>query len=141
MTYKNFSYYHIHHGLTQEKFGRKEARLAPLTPLPTILSKTTFALFCPPEKSFRNSLHNFYGSEDPDSLFRFLPLPGFPSLIRPRLLPISNYASASPFWKSTGSHRFPNTPSCLSEVFLSNSRQWYWFRLHDLNKTFSHRYI
>ena len=28
MTYKQFSYYHIHHGLTKEKFGREEVRLA-----------------------------------------------------------------------------------------------------------------
>ena len=38
--------------------------------------------------------------------YRFL---GPPSLITPHLLPISNYASASPFWESTGSYRFPNT--------------------------------
>ena len=57
---------------------------------------------------------------------------GSPSLITPHLFPISNYASASPFWKSTGSYRFPNTPFCLTQVCLSSSRQW--FRLHDLNE-------
>ena len=29
-------YNHFHHGLTQEKFGSEEVRLAPLVPLPTI---------------------------------------------------------------------------------------------------------
>ena len=33
---------------------------------------------------------------------------GSSSLITPHLLPISNYASASLFWKSTGSYRFSN---------------------------------
>ena len=43
--------------------------------------------FCSPGKLFCNSPHNVFGSEDSDSLFYFLPLPGFPS---------SNYdASAS----------------------------------------------
>ena len=36
MTYKYFSYYHFHHGFTQEKFGSEEVRLAPLAPLSTI---------------------------------------------------------------------------------------------------------
>ena len=75
---KIISYNHFHHGLTQEKFGNEEVRLAPLTPLPTILSKNIFVLFCPQEKMVRNSLHNFYGSGDPDPSFYFLPLPGFP---------------------------------------------------------------
>ena len=52
MAYKYFSYYHIHYGLTQEKFGSEEVRLAPLTPLPTILSKTNFVLFYPPKNCF-----------------------------------------------------------------------------------------
>ena len=39
---------------------------------------------------------------------------GSPSLITPHLLLISNYASASPFWKSTGSYRFPNIALCLT---------------------------
>ena len=33
---------------------------------------------------------------------------GSPSLTTSHLLLISNYARASPFWKSTGSYRFPN---------------------------------
>ena len=52
MTYKYLSYYHIHHGLTKEKFGSEEVGLAPLTPLLTILSKTIFVLFCPPKNRF-----------------------------------------------------------------------------------------
>ena len=52
MTYKYCSYHHIHHGLTQEKFESEEVRLAPLTPLPTILSKTNFVLFCQPKNCF-----------------------------------------------------------------------------------------
>ena len=58
------------------KFGSEEVRLAPLTPVPTILSKTILLCFAH-QKMFRNSLHNFYGHGDPDLLFYFLPLPGF----------------------------------------------------------------
>ena len=47
-----FFYYHIHHGLTQKKFGSEEVRLAPLTPLPTIRSKTNLVLFCPHKSCF-----------------------------------------------------------------------------------------
>ena len=63
--------------------------LAPLAPLPTIeatIHKKLFH-FCSPEKLFGNPQHNFPGSEDPDSLFRFLPLPGSP---------YSNYAAPAP---------------------------------------------
>ena len=69
----------LHHGLTQEKFGSEEVRLASLAPLPTIEAtnhnKTVSLLFT--RKIVSNSLRIISGSEDPDSLFRFLPLPGF----------------------------------------------------------------
>ena len=78
MASKSFSYHHLHHGLTQEKLGSEEGRLALLTPLPTTISNIFVVLFCPPEKSFRNPIHNSNGYGYPDSLFCFLPLPGFP---------------------------------------------------------------
>ena len=46
--YNKFSHHHFHHGLTQEKFGSEEVRLAPLAPLPkieaTTHNKTVFLL-------------------------------------------------------------------------------------------------
>ena len=71
--------------------------------------------FCSPEKLFRNSLHIFFMLPGtPTRCSVSYRLRGSPSLITPHPLPISNYASASPIWKSTGSYRFPNTPSCLT---------------------------
>ena len=77
MTYKYFSYYQIHHVLTQEKFGSEEVRLPPLTPLLTILSKTNLVLFGPTTNNcFVTPYTIVYGSEDPNSLFYSLLLPG-----------------------------------------------------------------
>ena len=112
MTYKYFFYYHIHHGLTQEKFGSEEGRLARFAPLSTIEATihtennftfvheescfvTPYTICLVPRTPVRCSIS-----------YRFR---GSPSLLTPHLLPISNCAGASLFWKSTGSNRFPNT--------------------------------
>ena len=99
--YHNFLLYHIHHGLTQEKFGSEEVRLAPRTPLPTILNKTNFVLFCPPKNCFVTPYTIFMVLGTPTRYSISYRFRGSPSLITPHLFPISNYASASPFWKST----------------------------------------
>ena len=57
--------------------GMVEARSVNVKKTTTTTTTKQFH-FCSPGKLFRNSLHNFYGSGDPDSLFYFLPLPGFP---------------------------------------------------------------
>ena len=78
MTYKWFSYYHLHQRLTLERLGSEEVRLAPLAPLPAsmVQSITKTIFFCLPQKLFRNSLHNFSGSGDPDSLLVFISASG-----------------------------------------------------------------
>ena len=108
MKYKLFSYYHIHDGLTQEKLGSEEVRLAPLTPLPTILSKTFFVLFCPPKKCFVTPYTICLVLGTPTRCSMSHCFRGSPSLITPHF-PISNYASASPFWKRIRRSGFPNT--------------------------------
>ena len=128
MTYTYFSYHHIYHGLTQEKFGSEEVKIAPLTPLPTILSKTVLVLFCPPKNCFVTPYTIFMVLGTPTGCSIFYHFWGSPSLITTNF-PISNYASASSFCKSTGSSRFPKTPSYLTDVCHSNSRQW--IRRHD----------
>ena len=83
----NKFFYHTHHGLTHDKFGNEEVRLAPLIPLPTILSKkncfvTPYTIFTVLETPTRCSIS-----------YRFR---GSPSLITPHF-PTCNNASASPF--------------------------------------------
>ena len=97
-------------------------RLAPLTPLPTILSKANLVLCCPPKNCFVTPYTIFMVLGTPTLCSISYRLRGSPSRFTPHFR-ISNYAaSASPFWKSTGSHRFPNTLSGWTEVYLSNSR-------------------
>ena len=45
MTYKYFFCNHLHHGLTQEKLGSEEVRLAPLAPLPASMLQSTTKQF------------------------------------------------------------------------------------------------
>ena len=59
-----------------EKWGGEARSICSVACIDATIHKTFF--FCSSEKTFRNSLHNFSGSRDPDSLFHFLPLPGFP---------------------------------------------------------------
>ena len=79
--------------LPQEKFGSEEVRLAPITPLPTILSKSFSVLFCPPGFFFRVTPDTFVmvlGTSTRCSVsYRFR---GSHSLITPHLFPISYYA-------------------------------------------------
>ena len=102
MTCKQFSYYHIHHGLTQEKFGREEGRLALLAPLPTIEAMIHNFTFFHQENCFVTPYTFFLVQRTPTCSipYRFR---GSPSLITPHLLPISNYTSASlvleKYWK------------------------------------------
>ena len=78
---------------SQEKFGSEEVRLAPITPLPTILSKSFSVLFCPPGFFFRVTPDTFVmvlGTSTRCSVsYRFR---GSHSLITPHLFPISYYA-------------------------------------------------
>ena len=45
MTYKLFSCFHLHDGLTQEKLKSEEVRLAPLAPLPASMLKSSVKQF------------------------------------------------------------------------------------------------
>ena len=121
MGYKCIFYYHLHLGLTQEKFGSEEVRLAPLAPLPTIHSKTFLFCFAHQKNCFVTPCTIFMVPGTPTRCSVSHRFRGSPSLVTPHLFPISNYASASPlekYWKLS-----PNTPSCLTEVYLSNFRQ------------------
>ena len=62
-------------------------------------------LFCQPKNCFVTPYTILETPTRCSISYRFR---GSRSLITPHLFPISNYASASPFWKSTGSYRFPN---------------------------------
>ena len=116
VTYNQFSYYHIHHGLTREKFGSEGGRLAPLAPLPTIeatIQTENNFLFSSPGNCFVTPYTIFLVPRTPTRCYISYRFRGSPSLLTPHPLPISNYASASLFWKSTGSSRFPNRAHTL----------------------------
>ena len=110
---------------TQEKFGREEGRLALLAPLPTI-EATIYAeknlLLFTGKYCFVAPYTFFLVSRTLTRCYISYRFRGFPCLITPYLLPISNSASASLFWKSTGSHRFPN----LQQVVYSLVGFLYW---------------
>ena len=77
-------------------------------------------LFRSPEKLFRNPLHNFSSvSGTPTRCSVSYRFRGPPSLITLHPLPTSNYASASPFWKSTGSYCFPTKLNRKINISLS----------------------
>ena len=120
MTYRQFSYYHIYHGLTQEKFGSEGGRLALLAPLltieATIHTENNFT-FCSPGNCFVTLYSFFLVPRTPTRCSISYRFRGSPSLITPHPLPISNYASASLFWKSTGSSRFSNNSAMGSHGY------------------------
>ena len=109
--------YHVHHGLTQEKLGSEEVRLAPLAPLPASMLQSSVEQFLlrSTEHLLYNSLHNFLVPWTPTRCSVSYRFRGSLGVITPHPISISNYASASPFWKSTGSYRFPNTLNAIFE--------------------------
>ena len=94
--------------------------LALLTLLPTILSKTNLVLFCPPKSCFVTLYTIFMVLGTPTRCSISYRFRGSPCLITPHLVPISNYASSSPFWKSAGSYRLPNRDLSKMQLQLTD---------------------
>ena len=123
------SHYHIHHGLTQEKFGSEEKRLVLTAPLPTIeatIHTEAISLLFTRKNCFATPYICFLVPRTPTRCSISYRFRGSSSLITPHLLPISNYASASLFWKSTGSYRFPNRDKSCHHL----DSAWMW-RISD----------